>query len=388
MENKVVQEFILKVDNAINNSVFVKLSLSKPCNKESTLKNVYVKPVLIKGNLLLSCLFRYPTRDEVKNHSKEQLLLFLENWLGNDFLNGDLFTTKGDCSILFNKKRKPRIYNKKASILDEPNLSHDKEKKRFIDPSQNLYLKEMGICSDGGKVLKSGQRKFKQINKYIEIMDGLLGQDVAGKTIKVVDMGSGKGYLTFALYDYLKNEKKMNPMIWGIELREGLVEFCNGLAQECNFENLKFIATDIHDFEVENLDILIALHACDTATDIAIAKGINAQANTIVVAPCCHKQVRKDMEGSADLNPVLKHGILKERQAEIVTDGIRALLMESKGYMSKVFEFISLEHTSKNLMIIGQQGGDAAIGVEPKIKALKEMYGVKRHYLEEILAKT
>jgi hypothetical protein len=204
-------------------------------------------------------------------------------------------------------------------------------------------------------------------------------------------MGSGKGYLTFALYDYLSSVMGLQPEITGIELRQNLVDFCNKNARLAGFSGLHFVATDINDFQPERLDMLIALHACDTATDLALAKGILAKVDTIVVAPCCHKQIRKAMDTQNELAPVLRYGILEERQAEILTDGIRALLLEANGYKTQVFEFISTEHTAKNVMItavgtnddprLKQQGLNAL----EKVAALKAGFGIEEHYLEHLL---
>lgn len=202
-------------------------------------------------------------------------------------------------------------------------------------------------------------------------------------------MGSGKGYLTFALYDFLTNHLGMQPQVTGIELRQNLVDFCNQTARDAGFAGLHFVAQDIADYRPDRLDMLIALHACDTATDLALAKGIHARAGIVVAAPCCHKQIRRDMAARNELAPVLRHGILEERQAEIVTDGIRALLLEANGYKTSVFEFISTEHTAKNVMITAVAGGEKSSGKKAaaleKVAALKAGFGVKEHFLEKLL---
>jgi hypothetical protein len=163
-----------------------------------------------------------------------------------------------------------------------------------------------------------------------------------------------------------------------------LVEFCNNLSKKCEFEQLSFIAQDINAFETERLDMLIALHACDTATDIAIAKGIKSEAKIIIVAPCCHKQIRKELNVTNEMQPILRFGILEERQAELLTDGIRALLMEAHGYKTKVFEFISTEHTPKNVMIIGIKSKPRKEALA-QVEAIKKHYGIGFHALEKML---
>jgi hypothetical protein len=197
-------------------------------------------------------------------------------------------------------------------------------------------------------------------------------------------MGSGKGYLTFSLYDYLSSEGKISPQVTGIELRPKLVDFCNQLAERSAYSGLSFISQDIGEYHPERIDMLIALHACDIATDLAIAKGIDAGAGTIVVAPCCHKQIRQQMHCQTDLQAVLKHGILEERQAELITDGIRALLLEHSGYRTKVFEFIDTEHTPKNLLIVGLKAEPDTTALE-RVAAIKRDFGIEYHYLEKLL---
>jgi hypothetical protein len=198
-------------------------------------------------------------------------------------------------------------------------------------------------------------------------------------------MGSGKGYLTFALYDYLNQQLQLDTQITGIELRPPLVQATNELARRIDYQQLHFEAMDIMDYPADQIDMLIALHACDIATDIAIAKGIQSQAEIIVVAPCCHKQVRKSMNPAGIMGDMLKHGILLERQAELLTDTIRSLLMEAHGYQTKVFEFISTEHTPKNMMIVGMKGKPNMEAMET-VNALKKQFGVSSHYLETLLS--
>jgi hypothetical protein len=201
-------------------------------------------------------------------------------------------------------------------------------------------------------------------------------------------MGSGKGYLTFALYDYLRNKFDTKVCITGVEYRQELVDVCNVISGKAAFDNLVFVQGTIEEAPVEDTDILIALHACDTATDEAIFRGISSGASLIVCAPCCHKQIRNEIKLQNPLSQLLKHGILLERQAEIVTDSLRALIMEAYGYKTKVFEFISSEHTSKNVMIIGRKithSPEKRISVLEHIAQIKAVYGIRRHYLEDLL---
>ncbi|TXB62866.1 class I SAM-dependent methyltransferase [Phaeodactylibacter luteus] len=378
-------QFLAQFRQSIADGHFIKLTLSKAGGEDKEFKNVYARLITLKGEPHLSFTLRYATRDITKNHPPQEAEAMLGLWLGQDFLHGVLFTRDTDITLQYNRKRKPRLFSAKASLHEAPAQNHDQAKQYLIAAEGSPYLQAMGIASSTGKIKADGQRKFRQINKYIEIFDTLLSQ---AKSLPndphIVDMGAGKGYLTFALYDHLVNNRRLRPVITGIELRENLVVFGNELAAKAGYESLSFRAQDIFDFRPERIDVLIALHACDIATDIAIAKGVQAGAEIIVVAPCCHKQVRKAMAPPEELQPVLRHGILLERQAELLTDGIRALVMEANGYETKVFEFISTEHTSKNLMIVGVKG-KANEKAMAEIAQLKARFGISEHYLETLL---
>lgn len=383
-KNEIVAQFVRRLQQSIESGSFIKLTLSKPGGKDKDLRNVYARLIELKGEQALSFTLRYATRDEVKNHPVPEALAMVGLWLGADFLNGDLFTPEEDVSIQFSKKRKPRLFFRPPSLQAQPSKTHDRQKQYLIEPAGNPYLQPMGITGAQGKVLAAGQAKYRQINKYIEIIDNLLRQHPLPEKPHIVDMGSGKGYLTFALYDHLANNLGLQPTITGIELRQKLVDFCNELAKESGYDGLSFLAQDINDFQPERIDLLIALHACDVATDIAIAKGIRSGAGIIIVAPCCHKQVRKQMNCRTDMQAILRHGILEERQAELITDGIRSLLMEAHGYQTRVFEFISTEHTAKNLMIVGTKGKKNEEALT-QVEAIKKTYGIGFHYLEGLL---
>ena len=271
--------------------------------------------------------------------------------LADAFFIANLFTMIEDTSIEISRKGKISLRTNQPTFKELPIRSHDKSKKRFFDGKD--YLTLLGVLDQNGRIKKDKGDKFKQIHKFIEIIDSLFRQQpkLAQKnSLKVVDMGSGKGYLTFALFDYLTNYRKINPSVNGIEIRDDLIQKCNDTALAVKFDQLKFEKGFIGDYQLESTDILIALHACDTATDDAIYKGIQANAALIICAPCCHKQIRKQIKQSEHLQPVLDFGIFKERQAEMITDTIRALIMEANGYKTKIFEFISTEHTGKNII--------------------------------------
>ena len=384
-------QFLTAFRNAFAAGQLLKCTLSKPtAAAPEGLKNVYLRPVELKKGLHIAFNFRYKTRDELKNFELNEAVNQLEKMLGAQFLSADLLTPERDFSLQLDPKGEARFSEKKPSqkTPSEMPTAHNRPKKRLLDPTAP-WLHLLGITNAKGEVLAAHQDKWRQINKYLETIESLLRDSPLPAGAHIADMGSGKGYLTFALYDFLTNHLQFEVHITGIELRPALVDFCNKTAQSVDFQNLKFIAQDIADYHPARLDMLIALHACDTATDLALAVGIRQKARIIVVAPCCHKQIRREMQTQNELAPLLQHGILEERQAEIVTDGIRALLLEAEGYHTKVFEFVSTEHTAKNLMITASMDGrrlnQRRADALEKVAALKIGFGIKQHWLEKLL---
>jgi len=371
-----------------NQNKFIKLSLSKVHQAQKDLKNIYVVPILIKGHKMLSFTYRSKTQDQVKNYPLEESIALVSDLVGVSFLQALLMSEENECQLLISKKGKYKLIQK-AKISSARSLTHDLEKKYFIPSKNNTYLQLLGVCDSMGRVKDKQQDKYRQINKYVELMSVWFEKIDHSKELKIVDMGSGKGYLTFALYDYLHNHLKLNVSITGVELRENLVDLCNSIRTDCGFEKLQFISKDINDFSSAEIDVIIALHACDTATDLAIYKGLKAKAELIVCAPCCHKQVRKDMGSNTSFSAITKHGIFEERQAEMLTDAIRSLLMEREGYNTKAFEFISNEHTRKNIMLVGRKlsrSGDVK-KIDLEIKNLKDSFKIERQELEDLLSR-
>ncbi|CAM1369540.1 SAM-dependent methyltransferase [Tenacibaculum litopenaei] len=372
-------------EQRVSDDSFVKLTLSKPIRKSEKLQNVYIRQVLIKDELNYQFLYRYTTNDQVKNYSFEEGVSLLVTLLAENFRAATLFSLENDFLTFVSKKKKVSFKTTAASFKNKPPQSHDKPKLKRAEDS--LYLKELGVLDNEGNLIPKMSDKYRQINKYLEVIEAQLKSVKLPKQIHIVDMGSGKGYLTFALYDYLVNKKGFEVSMTGIELRTELVNYCNDLAEKCNFTKLDFAAKPIEEYNENQIDILIALHACDTATDDAIYKGLVANASLIICAPCCHKQVRQQVKGKEQESPILKYGIFKERQFEMVTDTLRALIMEKHNYQTKVFEFISNEHTRKNVMLVGAKTSKKvdADFYDSKIAALKESFCIEQHYLEGLL---
>jgi SAM-dependent methyltransferase len=372
--------------NATNNSL-LKITLGNKKEKTSDLKNVFVKPVQIKNEFMLSFVYRHNTNDVTKNYNIADSITEINKLVENNFYNADLYTTTETIYYTTDKNNKEKISTKQNTITTEaPTLRHNKEKQRIIN-SKAVYLQALGITSTEGQVKAAMQYKYKQINRYVEIIEGILKAETIADNFSVVDMGSGKGYLTFALYEYLNNKNKA-VKITGVELRPDLVVKCNNIAAQSNFTNLQFIEGSIQATALPPVDMLIALHACDTATDDAIMKGIKNNAKYIICAPCCHKQIRRQVNPSNVLQQITKHGILLERQAEMITDTIRALVLEAHGYDTKVFDFIEEEDTPKNVMLVGKKNKfSEKVFTEnmEKVQALKNIFGIEEHYIETII---
>ncbi|HEU4838090.1 MAG TPA: SAM-dependent methyltransferase [Micavibrio sp.] len=374
-------DFIQSLEQSLTDGSFVKLSLGDYKGPKADLKKVTVRPVVIKRESKLSFTYSYKTRDIVKNFGTGEGIEKISGYLNKEFGAAMLFTTEFNLSY-------PSLRKEKATIKDVPPKAHDRAKNRHVETKGKSYLQALKITDAKGEVFKNAQDKYRQIDKYVEIVAGLLKDAPKGGIRNIVDMGAGKGYLTFALYDYLQGQG-MDAKVTGVEYRKDLVNLCNDIARQSGFENLSFVQGSIGDYDASKADMMIALHACDTATDDAIAKGIAAGAALIVVAPCCHKQIRTEMEKSKkenDLGFLLRHGTFMERQAEMVTDGLRSLILEYFGYTTKVFEFISDAHTPKNIMIVARRNARAekkSPAIAERIAAVKAYFGISRHHLEE-----
>jgi SAM-dependent methyltransferase len=383
------EQFFAALDESLDGGTFVKLTLARYRGAEAGLKNVYVRPVELKGGRRLSFLHRYRTRDAVKNHTYEEGARLLREMLGAEFASGHLFTSKEDLRLEVSRKGGARLTAHPPTLSAPAPSGHERRKRRAIDPAGSAYLRELGVTTERGEVRPAMGDKLRQINKFVETVSALYDSSpLRGREeLSVVDVGSGKGYLTFALYDYLNNARGVRATVTGVEARGELVELCNEVARRAGFERLSFRTGLIRDFEPRPTDVLIALHACDTATDDAIHKGVEAGAALIVTAPCCHKEVRPQIAVPPQLRGVLRHGHLLEREAESVTDSLRALLLESAGYRVKVFEFVSTEHTRKNTMIAAVRREDATDreAALAEVRALKEFYGIGGQRLEQLL---
>ena len=381
------EKFIDEVEKSLRKETFVKMTLGNYRGSDAHLQKILIRLIKTKKGTRLFFQYRQDTRDTVKNYAFDESLHILSELLGRDFFSGHLFTTENDFQLDVGKKS-TRLNKGKPTFTSKPALDHDREKKIQIDPNA-FYLKALGITTDLGEIRDKQQDKWRQINKFVEILGGLFENSAVKdkRSLNIIDMGSGKGYLTFATYDYFKNGLDLDVTVTGIDTKREMIHLCNEIAKAGEFENLHFAEGTIEGFELKETDILIALHACDTATDDALFKGISANAEIIVAAPCCHKEVRRQMKSPEIFTGILKHGIMLERTAETVTDGLRSMLLARSGYTTKLFEFVATEHTPKNNMIVATRHGkeiDKGL-IDEQIQAVKTVFSIKEIQLKKLL---
>lgn len=382
-------QFLRLLADSLEAGSLAKLVLAKHVGAEQSLQRIIAKPLLIKGQPSLSLVYRYETRDITRNLPNEQVQALVAELLPASFRNAHLFSSEGEVQLAFSKKGKPMLQRHLAQPAREAApAGHDREKKRYLQLTRP-FLRDLGVTDAQSSLIPSMSRKWKQINKFIEVFDHALTSAplAAEQPLKVADFGSGKGYLTFAMHDYLSNTLGRQAQVTGVELRPDMVDLCNAAAARLEHSGLVFECGDVRSVVPAAIDVMIALHACDIATDYAIHTGIRCNAAIIMCSPCCHKQIRPQLQSPGLLQPMLQYGLHLGQQAEMLTDSLRALYLEACGYETKVFEFISLEHTNKNKMILAvkrKQPVDATVLLE-KIAELKRFYGVKEHCLETLL---
>jgi SAM-dependent methyltransferase len=381
--------FLTLLGDAVRAGTLQKLTLGKHRGDDATLQNLFVRPVTLKSGPQFAFVWRHATRDITKNHTPEAALTLLTPLIGTDFLDAHLFTSMQTAQFTTSATGDARLRVHAATPGEAgatANPAHDRVKSRPIAP-HSPWLRDLGVTNDHGEPRERMADKYRQIQKFAELLDHLIteafpaGADNAKKVLDLADMGSGKGYLTFALAAVLGDRAHVR----GVESRPELVDLCNRIARDNGLaERLRFSCGTIASVPLEACDVLIALHACDTATDDALAQGIAAGARLLVVAPCCQKELRPQLTAPPVLAGPLQHGIFQERQAEFVTDALRAQLLEWAGYRTKVFEFVSTEHTAKNLMIAAiktRPSGTTADATAERVRSLAAFYGIRRQRL-------
>ncbi|PBP70924.1 SAM-dependent methyltransferase [Pseudomonas syringae Cit 7] len=382
-------QFLGLLETSLSQNSLIKLVLAKYVGSEADLQRVIIKPLTVKEQPCLSFVYRYKTRDITKNFSLAEAVAVIASLIPESFKNAHLLSLTDEVQLEYSKKGKTTLFKSKAQQERQaPSAGHDREKKRYLELPRP-FLTDLGVTNRQHELIPAMSRKWKQINKFIEVFSHALSSSPLklDQPIKVADFGSGKGYLTFAIHDYLCNTLQAQGQVTGVELREDMVTLCNNAAAGLEHPGLTFQHGDVRTVAPSALDVMIALHACDIATDYAIHMGIRSGASIIMCSPCCHKQIRLQIQSPALLKPMLQYGLHMGQQAEMVTDSLRALLLEACGYETKVFEFISLEHTNKNKMILAVKRAEP---VDPaqllaRIQELKTFYGISEQCLETLL---
>ena len=340
----------------ILNKDLAQIILSNSQDKDFAAK-VKVRPVLIKGELQFQETLYRGNQVFHENYDKEAMATRVEKLLTETFRQGEFQGSKLNATVLVSKKGKMTIKTKqlqenttKQRELSE--LSHNREKQYILKEGVAVdFLVGLGVQTPDGKVTKNRYDKFRQINRYLEFIEDVLDKLPTDRTIRIIDFGCGKSYLTFAMYYYLHVLQQRDICVTGLDLKKDVIAHCNELAKKCGYDKLTFEVGDISTYEGSDaVDMVVSLHACDTATDYALEKAVKWGAGVIMAVPCCQHEVNKQIS-CRELQPLLKYGLIKERMAALITDAVRANLLEEQGYDTQILEFIDMEHTPKNLLI-------------------------------------
>ena len=347
-------------------------------------KKVDVKPVLIREEIMYQFTYYYSEKVIHKNLEHDKAGLEMLDLLNGIFRQAILFTREADYQILISKKNKAKILKKKAS-KESLDLSHNRRKKYILQDGEPIdFLIRLGVMTKEGKVSKKRYDKFRQLNRFLELVEDIIPRIKKDGRLNIIDFGCGKSYLTFALYYYLVEILKFDVNIIGLDLKEDVINFCNQVAKDLDYKGLYFIHVDIKDYDnLLDVDMVITLHACDTATDAALIKAIDWKAKVILSVPCCQHEFYDKIQSDA-LEPMLKHGIIRERLSALVTDSLRGQVLEIMGYQVQLLEFIDMEHTPKNIMIRAIKS--SKVDKEKALnsyKQFKEFWGLEDLYIEE-----
>ncbi len=330
---------------------FLSATLSNPKKKDGITK-IKVRPLLKRGELLFQCELFKNNQAFHENYEAaaavEALLAYME-----EFKQMQMETKKLRVSVLVSKKGKVTIQKKKQhECCKEVDLSHNRAKKYILEEGTKVpFLQDLGVMTEDGKIVRTKFDKFRQINRFLEFIEDILPQLDKEREVTILDFGCGKSYLTFAMYYYLHELKKYDVRIIGLDLKTEVIRHCNALSEKYGYAKLKFLEGNIADYTgVDEVDMVVTLHACDVATDFALDKAVGWNAKVILSVPCCQHELNAQMSNEL-LEPIFKYGLIKERMAALFTDALRAEYLESMGYEAQILEFIDMEHTPKNILI-------------------------------------
>jgi len=363
------------LNNCVNEDLIdIIISNSRTSGGVSKIK---IRPIIMKEILSFQATETIGTKVIHNNYSDEDIKSKIKEWMTNDFKQGQVVTKTGEGTILSGKNGNMTIKYKNTGTSNkkQAELLHNRSKKYILEEGRPVgFLIDLGVMTVDGKIVNQKYDKFKQINRFLEFIEDILPQLDKEKEQTIIDFGCGKSYLTFAMYYYLKVLKEYDIRVIGLDLKEDVIATCSALKDKYGYDKLNFYVGDIASYkDVDAVDMVVTLHACDTATDYAMAKAVEWGAKVILSVPCCQHEANKTLENEL-LAPVFKYGILKERMAAIFTDAIRAELLESKGYKTQILEFIDMEHTPKNLLIRAiKQNGDNQDQIDTLVQSIDNM---------------
>ena len=351
------------------NETLIRVILSNPSSKDGVIK-ICARPVLKNKSLLFQIEEYTKTQVFHKNLTAGDAGSYLTSKLSSDtssqtasFKNALVETKSFTANVLVSKKGTITIKKKMNTSTKQPkiSLSHNRKKKYILEEGIPVpFLIDLGVMTQNGNIVNAHYDKFRQINRFLEYIEDILPSLPTGRELRILDFGCGKSYLTFAIYYYLKVLKGYPVRITGLDLKEDVIRHCNELAVKYGYDKLEFLCGDIAYYDgCSQVDMVVTLHACDTATDYALAKAVGWGAKVILSVPCCQHELNKQMKNDL-LSPVLHYGILKERMAALMTDGLRAQILEANGYRTQILEFIDMAHTPKNLLIRAVYNGHCA----------------------------
>ena len=336
---------------------------SNPVQKDGILK-VRIRPVNLRGRLLFQAEELVGTQAFHKNLLPEEICGYVIGLLSGGLRNGEVISGLGSAVVLVSKKGAVTVKIKRAAqtkqkenqeenrLASEVILAHNRKKRYVLEEGKPVeFLVDLGVMTKEGKIVRTRYDKFRQINRFLEFIEDILPNLDPGRETTIIDFGCGKSYLTFAMYHYLHCLKGYPVRIIGLDLKKDVISRCNLLAEQYGYEKLRFYHGDIASYEgVDHVDMVVTLHACDTATDYALAKAVRWGARVILSVPCCQHELNRQMKNE-QMKPVFQYGLIKERMAALYTDALRAQLLEGQGYRTQILEFIDMEHTPKNILI-------------------------------------
>lgn len=351
------QEMLERVTTLLTTEQLISATISQPRQKSNEVKRVKLKPIALKGIYHIQFEYQYERILKHENVTIDQVAEKVTQ-LFEDFrqLQGEF--KEETIQIQLSKKNKVLFKTNKQQSTKQVNLSHNRKKQYILDPDvPHPFLIRLGVQAEDGKVKKQKYDKFKQINRFIEFIDDSLEHLPKDRTIRILDFGSGKSYLTFALYHYLHEMKGLDLRVTGLDLKKEVIEHCAEIARDLQYDQLEFLVGDINDYNDENaVDMVVTLHACDVATDMALSRAVKWNANVILSVPCCQHELNRQLDASP-LDIMLQHGLVKERFAALATDSIRAEILQLVGYEAQLLEFIDMENTPKNILIRAYKTG-------------------------------